>query len=81
MCVWDEDTYIHINDKTIIHFCIYNEYVFFDYFEVSEQSDVDLWPYIKSEHLLKYIRNMNRVILPFVSSINKLNDKYKIDED
>lgn len=70
-----------INGKSILNISPCNAYVFFDYTDLFEQADTYRWPCIKSEHLLKYIRKANRLILPFASSIAKLNDKYKIDED
>lgn len=70
-----------INGNSILDMSPCNNYVFFNYTDLFEQSDTYQWPCIKSEHLLKYIRKANRLILPFVSGITKLNDKYKIDEN
>lgn len=72
---------IVINGDSIITIAPCDNYVFFNYTDLFEQTDTFQWPCIKSEHLLKYIRKANMLILPFVSSISKLNDKYKIDED
>lgn len=81
MIICEDINQIEVNNNYILEFSIEDKFVSFDYTNIFEQTDTYQWPYIKSEHLLKYIRNANRLILPFVSGFTKLNDKYKIDEN